>query len=96
MGNFLRHTASSVLFPELRECACSIHGITVLNLLDAHLQGCMELVICHGVGVQSRRSFRQGQREGDAASHGDLAQVHINSRCHRDTPAASAHLRPAV
>ena len=33
-----------MLFPELCECACSIHGITVLNLLNAHLQGCMELV----------------------------------------------------
>ena len=28
-----------MLFPELCECACGIHGITVLNLLDAHLQG---------------------------------------------------------
>ena len=60
------------MFPELCECACSIHGIAVLNLLDAHLQGCMELVIGHGVSVQCHRSLRQGQREGDAASQGDL------------------------
>ena len=33
---------------------------------------------------QSRRSFRQRQREGNAASQRDLAQVHINSCCHRD------------
>ena len=44
-----------------------------------------ELVIGHGVSVQSRRSLRQGQREGNAASQGDLAQVHINGRCHWDT-----------
>ena len=37
-----------------------IHGITVLNLLNAHLQGSMKLVIGHGVSVQSRRSLRQG------------------------------------
>ena len=57
---YSRHTASSVLFSELCECACSIHGITVLNLLDAHLQGGMKLVIGHGVSVQSRRSLRKG------------------------------------
>ena len=73
-----------MLFPELCECACSIHGITVLNLLNAHLQGCTKLVIGHGVSVQSRRSFRQGQREGDAARQRDLAQVHINGCCHWD------------
>ena len=44
----------------------------------------MELVIGHGVSVQSRRSLRQGQREGDAASQGDLAQLHINGCCHWD------------
>ena len=73
-----------MLFPELCECACRIHSITVLNLFDAHLQGCVELVIGHGVSVQCRRSLRQGQREGNAASQGDLAQVHINGSCHRD------------
>ena len=30
------------------------------------------------------QELRQGQREGDAASQGDLAQVHINGCCHRD------------
>ena len=44
----------------------------------------MKLVIGHGVSVQSRRSLRQGQRKGNAASQGDLAQVHINGGCHRD------------
>ena len=44
----------------------------------------MELVIGHDVSVQSRRSLRQGQREGDAASQGDLAQVPINGGCPRD------------
>ena len=62
-----------MLFPELCECACSIHGITVLNFLNAYLQGCMKLIIGHGVSIQSRRSFRQRQREGDAASQGNLA-----------------------
>ena len=52
--------------------------------LYAHLQGGVKLVIGHGVSVQSRRSFRQGQRKGNAASHGNLAQVHINGRCHWD------------
>ena len=41
-------------------------------------------VIGHGVSVQSRRSLRQGQREGDAARQRDLTQVHINGGCHRD------------
>ena len=36
------------------------NGDTVLNLLNAHLQGRMKLVIGHGVSVQSRRSLRQG------------------------------------
>ena len=38
----------------------------------------MKLIIGHGVSIQSRRSFRQRQREGDAARQSDLAQVHIN------------------
>ena len=71
---------------QIRECTAYAekNGITVLDFLNAHLQGCMELVIGHDVSVQSRRSLRQGQREGNAARQGDLAQVHINGSCHRD------------
>ena len=65
------------MFPELCECACSIHGITVLNLFDAHLQGSVKLVSGHGVSVQSRRSFRQ-DRERECCPSGDLAQGDIS------------------
>ena len=50
-----------------------------VNLLHI-AEGCMELVIGHGVSVQSRRSLRQGQRERNTAR----PQVHINGGRHRD------------
>ena len=64
LQNILRHAAYD-LFGQLCRVVMPVSNVAV-NLLHI-AECCMELVIGHGVSVQSRRSFRQGQRERNTA-----------------------------